>query len=360
MPAGGRNWLMDEIAVAIFAATDRHERLNARGCAADNPGTLVLRLRCQPQSGQEFFMNTDAISLLRQRMIDDMTARHLGLPTQRAYIRSCKRFAAFLKRSPEMATADDIRLFQVDLAGSGISIGNRNGIVTGVKFLFRVTLRRHDLAAELYSVREPRKISLVMSPDEIERLLAKAKTLRLRAMLSLAYGCGLRISEVVRLKVGDIDSPQNIIRIVHSKGRKDRNVMLPPEVLAILRQWWIKRPTKYDAGVPKEERLLFPSRQSANLSKRQLSRLFRQTLKAAGVRKPVTFHSLRHSFATHLLEGGTDIRIIQALLGHEKLDTTAHYTRVATGIISAVKSPIGLLSGRSGKPKKRRRQTEPA
>jgi site-specific recombinase XerD len=305
-------------------------------------------------------MSTDTISLLRQRMIDDMTGRHLGPHTQQDYIRSCKRFAAFLKHSPETATADDIRQFQLDLAESGISIGNRNGIVTGVKFLFRVTLRRHDLAAEFYSVRDPRKIALVMSPDEIERLLAATKTLRLQAMLSLAYGCGLRISEVVRLKAGDIDSAQNIIRIVQSKGRKDRNVMLPPEVLAILRQWWVKRPTKYDAGVPKGERLLFPSRQSANLGRRQLSRLFQQTVKAAGIRKPVTFHSLRHSFATHLLEDGTDIRIIQALLGHEKLNTTAHYTRVATGIIAGVKSPIGRLSGKGGKSKTRRRQTEPA
>jgi site-specific recombinase XerD len=305
-------------------------------------------------------MSKRPISLLRQRMIDDMTARHLGPHTQHDYIRSCKRFAAFLARSPETATADDIRRFQLDLAESGISNGNRNAIVTGVKFLFRVTLRRHDLAAEFYAVRYPRKIALVMSPDEIERLLAAAKTLRLRVMLSLAYGCGLRIGEVVRLKVGDIDSAQNIIRIVQSKGRKDRNVMLPPEVLIILRQWWGKRPTKYDAGVPTQQRLLFPSRQSANLSTRQLTRLFQQTVKAADIRKPVTVHSLRHSFATHLLEGGTDIRIIQALLGHDNLQTTAHYTRVATGIISCIKSPIGLLSGESGKPKKRRRQAEPA
>jgi integrase/recombinase XerD len=199
-------------------------------------------------------MSTCTISPLRQRMIDDMTARHLGPWTQKAYIRSCKRFTAFLERSPDTTTADDIRRFQLDLAQSPLSIHNRNGIVTGVKFLFRVTLRRHDLAAEFYQVREPRKIPPVMSPDEIARLLAAAQTLKLRVMLALAYGCGLRAGEVVRLKVGDIDSAQNIIRIVQSKGRKDRNVMLPPEGLAILRQWWPKRPTKYDAGVPKEER----------------------------------------------------------------------------------------------------------
>jgi integrase/recombinase XerD len=305
-------------------------------------------------------MSTRRISPLRQRMIDDMTARHLGPPTQRSYIRSCERFAAFLSRSPETATADDIRRFQLDLAESDISICNRNGIVAGVKFLLRVTLRRHDLAAELYSVREPRKLSQVMSPDEIGGLLAKAKTLKLRAMLSLAYGCGLRISEVVRLRAADIDSAQNIIRIVQSKGRKDRNVMLPPEVLAILRQWWLKRPTKYDAGVPKQERLLFPSRQAGHVSRRQLSRLFRQTVTAAGLSKPVTFHSLRHSFATHLLEAGTDIRVIQALLGHDKLETTARYTRVATGLISAVQSPIALLTQKDRKPKKRRKRKEPA
>jgi site-specific recombinase XerD len=158
-------------------------------------------------------MSKRPISLLRQRMIDDMTARHLGPHTQHDYIRSCKRFAAFLARSPETATADDIRRFQLDLAESGISIGNRNAIVTGVKFLFRVTLRRHDLAAEFYAVRYPRKIALVMSPDEIERLLAAAKTLRLRVMLSLAYGCGLRIGEVVRLKVGDIDSAERTFSV---------------------------------------------------------------------------------------------------------------------------------------------------
>jgi site-specific recombinase XerD len=293
-------------------------------------------------------------------MIDDMTARQLGPHTQRFYIRSCQRFATFLGRSPQSATTDDIRRFQLDLAKSGISIHNRNAIVTGVKFLFRVTLRRPDLVAEFYSVRDPRKIPSVMSPVEIERLLASAKTLRLRAMLSLAYGCGLRIGEVVRLRAGDIDSAQNIIRIVQSKGRKDRHVMLPPEVLALLRQWWVKRPKKYDAGVPKAERYLFPSRETAHISTRQFSRLFHQAARAAEIRKRVTPHTLRHSFATHLLERGTDIRLIQALLGHCKLETTAHYASVATGIIAAVKSPIGRLSGKGGKSKTRRRQTEPA
>jgi site-specific recombinase XerD len=178
-------------------------------------------------------------------------------------------------------------------------------------------------------------------------------------MLALAYGCGLRSGEVVRLQAGDIDSEQNIIRIVQSKGRKDRNVMLPPEILAILRQWWRERPTKYDTGVPIEQRYLFPSSESPHRSARQFHRLFKQTAEAAAIRKPVKPHTLRHSFATHLLEAGTDIRVIQALLGHDKLDTTALYTCVATGRIAAVQSPLDLLSGKTGKSKRRKKTVQP-
>ena len=207
----------------------------------------------------------------------------------------------------------------------------------------------------MYHLTEPRKIPVVMSQAEVKDLLAAAKTLKLRTMLSLTYGCGLRISEIVKLRVGDIDSSQNIIRIVQAKGRKDRHVMLPPEVLKLLRQWWGERPTKYDAGVPKAERYLFPSRACARISTRQFSRLFRQTAKAAGIRKYITPHTLRHSFATHLLEAGTDIRLIQALLGHDKLGSTARYTRVATGMIAAVTSPLDLLAETEKTPKCRRK-----
>ena len=290
-------------------------------------------------------MSTDTtVSQLRQRMIEDMAARKLGSHSQRSHIDSCKRFAAFLKRSPDTATADDIRRFQLHLVEAGLSITNRNRIMTGVKFLFRVTLRRHDLAAEIYHLKEPQKLPLTMSPDEADRLLAMAGNLKVRAMLALGYGCGLRAGEIVRLKVGDIDSAQMIIRVVQSKGRKDRHVMLPQEVLSLLRQWWKVRPTRYDADVPVRERWLFPGhRLGKHLTTRQLSRLFHKTTRAAGINKPVSVHSLRHSFATHLLEDGTDIRYIQALLGHEKLDTTARYTRVATGRIAAIDSPLKHL-----------------
>src|SRR5215831_15361603 len=260
-------------------------------------------------------MSTDAVTPLRQRMIDDMNARKLGAHSQRSHIYSCKRLAAFLKRSPDTATADDIRRFQLHLAESGISICNRNRIMTGVKFLFRVTLRRLDLAAEIYHLREPQKIPQVMSPDETRRVLAVATSLKARVALSLCYGCGLRAGEVVRLKVKHIDSAQKIIRIEQSKGRKDRNVMLSPETLDLLRQWWKVR-RGFDAHTtPVQERWLFPGRKPGQpMTTRQLNRLFHEAADGAGIRKRVCLHTLRHSFATHLLERGTDIRLIQALL----------------------------------------------
>ncbi|WP_255731465.1 tyrosine-type recombinase/integrase [Phaeobacter sp. B1627] len=154
----------------------------------------------------------------------------------------------------------------------------------------------------------------------------------------------MRASEVVRLKVGDIDGEQNIIRIVQAKGRKDRNVMLPTNILGLLREWWKERPVSQDAGVAGPERVIFPGYCGRHLSPRQISRLFKQAARAAGIIKPVTLHTLRHSFATHLLERGVDIRVIQALLGHTKLTTTARHASVATGMISAVVSPLDDLT----------------
>jgi site-specific recombinase XerD len=290
-------------------------------------------------------MTTKAITPLRQRMIEDMNARKLCAGTQRGHMLSCKRFAAFLKRSPDTATLEDIRRFQLHLVDAGVSICTRNRIMTGLRFLFRVTLRRLDLAEEVYHIREPQKLPLVMSVDEMKRLLAVASSLKTRVLLSLGYGCGLRAGEVVRLKVKHIDSAQKIIRIEQSKGRKDRNVMLSAETLDLLRQWWKTRRSRHDGQTPVQERWLFPgTRPGRPMTTRQLNRLFHEAADAAGIKKGVTLHALRHSFATHLLERGTDIRIIQALLGHDKLDTTARYTRVATGMISGIMSPLDLLS----------------
>ena len=299
-------------------------------------------------------MTRETISLLRQRMIEDMNARNLCEGTQRGHIRACKRFAAFLKRSPDTAEADDVRRFQLHLMQDGASLQTRNRTMTGVRFLFRVTLRRHDLAAEVYHIKEPLNLPLTLSQEEARQLItvAGAKSLKLRLMLALGYGCGLRAGEVVRLRAGDIDSAQGIIRVVQSKGRKDRHVMLPDEVLELMRQWWKERPRRFDAGVLPQERLVFPGRKAGKpLTTRQLNRLFHEACAAAGISKRVTLHSLRHSFATHLLDQGTDIRLIQAVLGHDKLDTTARYTRVATARIAGIASPLG---GKRKRPKKRK------
>jgi integrase/recombinase XerD len=310
-------------------------------------------------------MTTEAITPLRQRMIEDMNSRKLCAGTQRGHILSCKRFAAFLKRSPATATMEDLRQFQLHLAETGLSICTRNRIMTGLRFLFRVTLRRLDLSEEIYHIREPQTLPLVMSVDEIKRLLAVTSSLKTRVLLSLGYGCGLRAGEIVRLKVKHIEKALNTIRIEQSKGRKDRNVMLPKEMLGLLRQWWRVRPSRHDAGIPLQERWLFPSRKSAGkpITTRHLNRLFHEAADAAGIRKGVTLHTLRHSFATHLLERQTHIRTIQALLGHAKSDTTTRYAHVAIGMISAVESPLDRLARpkhkRSSKPPKSHEQVQP-
>jgi integrase/recombinase XerD len=244
----------------------------------------------------ELSMNdTKTVSPLRQRMLEDMAARKLNPHTQRGHISSCKRFAAWLKRSPDTATPDEVRRFQLHLIESGASICNRNRIMTGVRFLFRVTLRRHDLAAEVWHIKEPQKLPPVLSPEEVKRVLIMATSLQARAMLTLAYGCGLRAGEVVRLRAGDIDSEQMIIRVVQSKGRKDRHVMLPAEILDLLRQWWKARPSEHDAGVAPEQRWLFPGRSNhLPLTTRQFGWLFKEAAQAAGLRKTVSLHSLRH------------------------------------------------------------------
>ena len=295
------------------------------------------------------------VSPLRQRMIEDMVARNLVAGTQRGHIHACKQFAAYLRRSPETATPDDVRSFQRHLINSGRSIINRNRIMTGVKFLLKVTMRRHDLAAEVYHLREPQKIAVVLAPDEVERLIAHAPSLKARVMLSIGYGCGLRAGEVTRLKVGDIDRAQGIIRVVQSKGQKDRNVMLPVDMLALLRQWWHERPNRHDRGLAPGERWIFPGRGFGKpISPRQFHRHVKQAAAAAGITKPVMLHTLRHSCATHLHDSGVGIRDIQVLLGHSSLATTARYTRIATGRIAAIESPLDRLG------KERRGKRRPA
>jgi site-specific recombinase XerD len=192
--------------------------------------------------------NPTTVSPLRQRMTEDMTARGLGQQTQRGHIRACKRFAAYLKRSPETATAEDVRLFQLHLMESGLTIQNRNRTMTGLRFLLRVTMRRLDLAAEIFHMKEPVRVPQILSADEAKRLLLMAGKLQVRMLFSIGYGAGLRVSEVVKLKVKHIDSALGVIRVEQAKGKKDRQVMLSPETLDLLREWWKVRTNKYDLG----------------------------------------------------------------------------------------------------------------
>ena len=262
--------------------------------------------------------NPTIMSTLRQRMIDDMVSRGLVAQTQKGHVRACKRFAAYLKRSPELATAEDVRQFQLHLMESGLTIQNRNRTMTGVCFLLKVTRRRHDLAAEIFHIKEPTKIPQILSADEAMRLLMMAGT-QPRVLLSIGYGAGLRVSEVVKLKVKHIDAALGVIRVEQSKGKKDRHVMLSPEMHDLLKEWWKVRTNKYDLGVEPGERWLFPGRRkSLHLTQRQVTRLFHESVEAAGLKKKLTLHTLRHSFATHLYDRCVDIRTIQALLGHEK------------------------------------------
>lgn len=188
-------------------------------------------------------MTDTAISPLRRRMIEDMTIRKLGPKTQAGYIRAVKNFAEFLGRSPDQANVDDIRRYQLNLASSGLGVPSVNAAMTALRFFFKVTLRRGDVTENIVFAREPRRLPVVLSPDEVARLLAAAAGVKYKAALSIAYGTGLRASEVISLKVGDIDSTRMVIRVDQGKGHKDRYVMLSQQLLDLLRQWWrIARP----------------------------------------------------------------------------------------------------------------------
>jgi integrase/recombinase XerD len=277
-------------------------------------------------------MTDEAMSPLRRRMIEDMTIRRLSPKTQQGYIRTIKNLAAFLGRSPDKASFEDIRRFQLHVAQSGVGTGALNATVTALRFFFRVTLKRYAIVEHTAFVHEPRKLPVVLSPEEIARFLDAAPGLKYKAALSVAYGAGLRASEVVSLKISDIDSERMVIRVEQGKGRKDRYVMLSPHLLELLRAWC-------KAGRP--QGWLFPGQNRVNpLTTRQFNRACHAAAHMAGIDKRVSAHTHRHSFATHLLEQNIDIRVIQVLLGHAKLDTTALYTRVATKTIREIMSPL--------------------
>jgi integrase/recombinase XerD len=286
------------------------------------------------------------VSALRERMIEDMTVRGFGEKTRHDYVRHVRTFATFVGRAPDTATAEEVRRFQLHQAETGVGAPSINSAVSALRFLFTVTLDRPDLARRLTVVRQPRKLPLVLSAEEVVCLIEAAPGSKYKAAFATAYGAGLRVAEVVALKVGDVDSTRMMLRVEQGKGRRDRYAMLSPQLLALLRAWWREGRRR---GMMLPQGWLFPGRDPVNpLTTRQLRRAVHAAAEAAGITKRVTPHTLRHSFATHLLEQDVDIRVIQVLLGHAKLDTTALYARVATTTIRAVMSPLDRLGPLAG------------
>jgi integrase/recombinase XerD len=295
-------------------------------------------------------MTEQAISPLRRRMIEDMTIRKFAQKTQHDYVRQVKDFANYLKRSPDRAKPEDIRGFQLHLTSSGASVPKINSTISALRFFFRVTLDRPDLSRHLTIIHQPRKAPIVLSPDEVARFLEAAPGIKYKAAFSVAYGAGLRVSEVASLKISDIDSKRMMLRIEQGKGHKDRYAMLSPTLLELLRDWYrIARPQGW----------LFPGQNPINpITARQLTRACHAAAEMADLKKRVTPHTLRHSFATHLLEQDIHIRVIQVLLGHSKVETTALYTHVATKTIREVISPLDRLTPLRPKKDETKRETE--
>ncbi len=285
--------------------------------------------------------NNNSISPLRLRMTEDMAMRKLSPMTQTAYIRAVKNFTLFLGDPPDSARAEDLRRYQLHLVEQGSSSGSLNATITGLKFFFETTLERPEAMAKMSHVYQPRKLPLVLSLEEVTRLLQQAGGPKYQAALGVAYGAGLRANEVVHLTVNDIDSERMVIHVEQGKGKRDRYAMLSPSLLQLLRIWWKHAQARHQM-LPGG--WLFPGQNPVNpLSTRQLNRAFHLARLAVNIDKPVSLHSLRHAFATHLLERHEDIRVIQVLLGHKKLENTARYSHVAATLLREVKGSLEYL-----------------
>lgn len=278
-------------------------------------------------------MTEERTTPLRARMIEDMRIRGMGDAARQAHIRAIKDFAAFLGHSPDAATPEELRTYQLHMTNAGVTPTMFNARIVALRFFFSITCGREEMKRHMQFRRAPRKLPVVLSVEEVVELMAAVPGpgLKYRAALGISYGAGLRASEVCNLRVTDIDSDRMLIHVEEGKGGKDRKAMLSPALLGLLREYWREaRPQGW----------LFPGKPKINpISPRQLNRAFTSAKNMAGIAKPATLHTLRHSFATHLLEANTDVRVIQVLLGHAKLSTTARYAHVATKTIRDTSVP---------------------
>ena len=279
---------------------------------------------------------TKPISPLRQRMLDDMTFRNMSPNTQKVYSYAVANFSAFHARSPDKLGIEDIREYRLHLMARGLKATSINPIIGALRFFYGTTLGLKEIAEQIPFARKEDTLPAVLTPQQVVSLLEAEPNLKMRTAFVTIYAAGLRVSEVVALTARDIDSARMVIRIQQAKGRKDRYVMLSGQLLAILRSYWKRtRPPLW----------LFPGPDPLKpITTRSLQRSFRLAADKAGLDGSVTVHTLRHSFATHLLEQGVDIRVIQDLLGHRQITSTTRYARVALNIIGKIQSPLDQLN----------------
>jgi integrase/recombinase XerD len=278
-----------------------------------------------------------AMTPLRQRMLEDMQVRNLSPHTQRSYVQQVSQFARHFEKSPEGLGPEEIRAYQLYLTNERkLAVSSTLIAVAALRFLYTVTLKKGWTIADIIPApKKPQRLPIVLSPEEVLQFLACVPGLKHRAILTTCYAAGLRISEALHLKPTDIDSSRMVIRVEQGKGQKDRYVMLSPKLLELLRAWW---------HVTRPQRWLFPSRiPTRPLTRSAVEQVCQQAQRRSRIRKPVTPHSLRHAFAVHLLEAGTDVRTIQLLLGHRSLATTARYLRIATIKVCSTTSPLDWL-----------------
>jgi site-specific recombinase XerD len=291
---------------------------------------MVLVLAAPKPNSKEF-----TVSPLRQRMIEDMQVRHLATKTQTSYVQQVAAFARYFDKSPDLLTPEDIRSWQVYLTMKGLSASSLTVATAALRFCYRVTLKRNWSIEQIPLPKVPDKLPVILSREEVVHFLECATDAGQHAILTTAYATGLRVSELTHLRVADIDSQRMTIRVEQGKGQKDRYVMLSPRLLPELRAWWkqTRSPHWLFPGTPPQEPISIGAVQKA----------CQQACRRAGIDKHITPHSMRHAFATHLLEAGTDLRRIQLLLGHRSLATTARYLRMATPSVCAATSPLDLL-----------------